>query len=137
MPPGKTQRKIRPSTASGILQSHEVTSILEELRPSTAPGKNLFGLEPTFVTSRHHVPGALIPSQFRGRQVHGGIPPNDFKGNQGRRATLGGLEDVAEHEKPNRPTTAVGAEKQIKVASRSNVVRSFCVFCYSSTFQCV
>lgn len=115
MPPGKSQKKARPSTASGALESHEFVDILDELRPSTAPGKNLLGLDPTYVTSRHHVPGVPITSKFRGRQVFGGIPENDLKGAQGRRATLGGLEDVEEHEKPKRPTTAVGVAKQVKV----------------------
>ena len=51
-----------------------------------------------------------------GRQVFGGIPENDLKGTQGRRAaTLAGLEDVELHEKPKRPTTAVGVAKQVKV----------------------
>ena len=115
MPPGKSQKKVRPSTASGALESHEFVDLLDELRPSTAPGKNLLGLDPTYVTSRHHVPGVPITSKFKGRQVFGGIPENDFKGLQGRRATLGGLEDVEEHEKPKRPTTAIGVSKQIKV----------------------
>lgn len=115
MPPGKTQKKVRPSTASGALESHEFVDLLDELRPATAPGKNLLGLDPTYVTSRHHVPGVPITSKFRGRQIFGGIPENDLKGAQGRRATLGGLEDVEEHEKPKRPATAIGVSKQIKV----------------------
>ena len=115
MPLVKTQKKIRPSTASGALESHEFVDLLDEFRPATAPGKNLLGLDPTYVTSRHHVPGVPITSKFRGRQVFGGIPETDLKGSQGRRATLGGLEDVEEHEKPKRPTTAVGVSKQIKV----------------------
>ncbi|KAJ7393062.1 hypothetical protein OS493_008360 [Desmophyllum pertusum] len=118
MPPGKERKKVRPSTASGALESHEFVDLFDELRPSTAPGKNLLGLDPTYVTSRHHVPGVPITSKFRGRQVFGGIPENDFKGTQGRRATLGGLEDVEEHEKPKRPTTAVGVSKQIKLEDR-------------------
>ena len=117
MPPGKTQRKVRPSTASGLLQSHEVANLFDEIRPVTAPGKNLFGLEPTFVTSRHHVPGSGMPSHVMGRQVHGGLPTSDLKGLQGRRATLGGLEDVADREKPLRPSTAVSAGQQIKVGN--------------------
>lgn len=115
MPPGKSQKGVRPSTASGALETHEFVDLLDELRPSTAPGKNLLGLDPTYVTSRHHVPGVPITSKFRGRQVFGGIPENDLKGAQGRRATLGGLEDVEEHEKPKRPATAVGVSKQVKV----------------------
>jgi len=115
MPLVKTQKKVRPSTASGALESHEFVDLLEDLRPATAPGKNLLGLDPTYVTSRHHVPGVPITSKFRGRQIFGGIPENDLKGAQGRRATLGGLEDVEEHEKPKRPATAVGVSKQIKV----------------------
>lgn len=126
MPPGKTQKKVRPSTASGALESHEFVDLLDELRPSTAPGKNLLGLDPTYVTSRHHVPGVPITSKFRGRQVFGGIPESDLKGTQGRRATLGGLEDVEEHEKPKRPTTAVGVAKQIKVNYLS-FFRTHCV----------
>ena len=115
MPPGKSQRKVRPSTASGALETHELVDLLDELRPATAPGKNLLGLDPTYITSRHHVPGVPITSKLRGRQVFGGIPENDLKGTQGRRATLGGLEDVEEHEKPKRPSTAVGVFKQVKV----------------------
>jgi len=115
MPPVKTQKKVRPSTASGALESHEFVDLLDEIRPATAPGKNLLGLDPTYVTSRHHVPGVPITAKFRGRQIFGGIPENDLKGSQGRRATLGGLEDVEEHEKPKRPATAVGVSKQVKV----------------------
>ena len=115
MPPGKSHRKVRPTTASGALESHEFVDLLEESRPFTAPGKNLLGLDPTYVTSRHHVPGVPITSKVRGRQVFGGIPENDLKGTQGRRATLAGLEDVELHEKPKRPTTAVGVAKQVKV----------------------
>ncbi|XP_020618974.1 WD repeat-containing protein 49-like [Orbicella faveolata] len=118
MPPVKTQKKVRPSTASGALESHEFVDLLDDLRPATAPGKNLLGLDPTYVTSRHHVPGVPITSKLRGRQIFGGIPENDLKGAQGRRATLGGLEDVEEHEKPKRPATAVGVSKQIKLEDR-------------------
>ncbi|CAH3022493.1 unnamed protein product [Porites evermanni] len=118
MPPGKSQRKVRPSTASGALETHELVDLLDELRPATAPGKNLLGLDPTYITSRHHVPGVPITSKLRGRQVFGGIPENDLKGIQGRRATLGGLEDVEEHEKPKRPSTAVGVSKQVKLEDR-------------------
>ncbi|XP_015760745.1 PREDICTED: WD repeat-containing protein on Y chromosome-like [Acropora digitifera] len=118
MPSGKPHRKVRPATASGALESHEFVDLLDESRPFTAPGKNLLGLDPTYVTSRHHVPGVPITSKFRGRQVFGGIPENDLKGTQGRRATLAGLEDVELHEKPKRPTTAVGVTKQVKLEDR-------------------
>ena len=114
---------MRPTTASGALESHEFLDLLDEWRLFTAPGKNLLGLDPTYVTSRHHVPGVPITSKFRGRQVFGGIPENDLKGTQGRRATLAGLEDVELHEKPKRPTTAVGVTKQVKVGYWLNSYR--------------
>ncbi|XP_032235242.2 WD repeat-containing protein on Y chromosome isoform X2 [Nematostella vectensis] len=118
MPPVRDQKKIRPSTASGVLQSHDISAILDDIRPVTAPDKNILGLDPTFITSRHHVPGTFNTSQFRGRQVHGGIPENDFKFTQARRATIGGFEEFEQHEKPKRPSTAVGASRQIKLEDR-------------------
>ncbi|KAK3718084.1 hypothetical protein QZH41_005718 [Actinostola sp. cb2023] len=116
MPPLKAPKKVRPSTASGILQSHDITTILDDIRPFTAPDKGPLGLDPTFITSRHHVPGVPVTSQFRGRQVHGGIPENDFKLEHGRRATIAGFEELERHEQPKRPSTGVGLSKQLKEA---------------------
>lgn len=120
MPPGKVvdKRKYRPSTAPGVLQSQDVKDLLEDLRPLTAPGKNLLGLDPTYITSRHHVPGAPVTSKFKGRQVHGGLPEPDHKGTtKGRRGTLGGLEDIQKHEldRQRRPATAVNRAMAVKV----------------------
>lgn len=115
MPPLKALKKIRPSTASGVLQSNEITGILDDIRPVTAPDKSVIGLDPTFITSRHHVPGAPITSHVRGRQVHGGIPENDFKFGIARRATIAGFEEFEKHEQPKRPSTAAGFSKQLKV----------------------
>ena len=121
MPSGKieSKRKFRPSTAPGVLQSQDVKDLLEDLRPQTAPGKNLLGLDPTYITSRHHVPGAPVTSKFKGRQVHGGLPEHDYKGaTQGRRGTLAGLEDFQKHELDHqpRPATAVNKAKAVKVS---------------------
>jgi hypothetical protein len=115
MPPLKAKKKIRPSTASGILQSYDITGILDDIRPVTAPDKSPVGLDPTFITSRHHVPGAPITSNFRGRQVHGGMPENDLKVGIARRATIAGFEEFEQHEQPKRPSTAAGLSKQLKV----------------------
>ena len=70
-------------------------------------------LDPTYVTS----PCSRGSNHFEvyGRQVFGGVPENDLKGTQGRRATSAGLEDVELHEKAKRPTTAVGVTKQVKL----------------------
>lgn len=117
MPPLKAAKKVRPSTASGVLQSHETTSILDDFRPFTAPDKGPLGIDPTFITSRHHVPGVPVTSQFRGRQVHGGIPEDNLRLEHGRRATIAGCEELEQHEQPKRPSTAVGLSKQLKVCS--------------------
>lgn len=107
----KNNKKVRPSTASGLLQSKEVNHVLDELRPTTAPGKTQTGFDPTFLTSRHHVPGTLTSSSIKGRQVHGGIPDHDLKGILGRRATLPELDD----DKFKRPLTAAGQKLTQKV----------------------
>jgi hypothetical protein len=107
----KTSKKIRPSTASGLLQSQEVKHVLDELRPTTAPVKVQTGFDPTFLTSRHHIPGTLTSSSIKGRQVHGGIPEHDLKGVLGRRATLAELD----HDKVKRPLTAAGQKLTQKV----------------------
>ncbi|XP_028397733.1 WD repeat-containing protein 64-like [Dendronephthya gigantea] len=104
MPSMKHTKKVRPSTASGLLQSKEVSHVVDELRPTTAPVKTEVGFDPTFLTSRHHVPGTLTSSSVRGRQVHGGIPDHDLKGVLGRRATFSELD----HDKIKRPLTAAG-----------------------------
>ncbi|XP_020902235.1 uncharacterized protein LOC110240756, partial [Exaiptasia diaphana] len=118
MPPLKSVKKVRPSTASGVLQSHETTSILDDIRPFTAPDKGPLGLDPTFITSRHHVPGVPVTSNYKGRQVHGGIPEDNLKLEHGRRATIAGFEEVEHHEQPKRPSTAVGLSKQLKLEDR-------------------
>ena len=111
MPSIRNGKKVRPASASGLLQSKEVNHVLEELRPTTAPGKSLSGFDPTFLTSRHHIPGTLTSTSIKGRQVHGGIPEHDLKGVLGRRATLSDLD----HEKIKRPLTAAGQKLSVKV----------------------
>lgn len=111
MPSIRNGKKVRPASASGLLQSIEVNHVLEELRPTTAPGKSLSGFDPTFLTSRHHIPGTLTSSSIKGRQVHGGIPEHDLKGVLGRRATLSDLD----HDKIKRPLTAAGQKLNVKV----------------------
>jgi len=56
----------------------------------------------------------------------GGVPENDLKGTQGRRATSAGLEDVELHEKAKRPTTAVGVTKQVKLKVKCYWLNSYC-----------
>ncbi|XP_046853202.1 WD repeat-containing protein 64-like isoform X2 [Xenia sp. Carnegie-2017] len=94
--------KVRPSSASGLLQSKDVQHLLDELRPVTAPGKSQIGFDPTFLTSRHHVAGKSTSFSEKGRQVHGGIPQYDLKANVGRRATL----CEVDLDKIQRPLTA-------------------------------
>ena len=121
MPVMKEKKKLRPSTASGIIQSVEVKHILEDLRPSTAPGikEPPPGLEPTYVTSQRPIGvGATSANKLKGKQVHGGIDKNDLKGVHGRRATLGPTENLSlfnKQNQPKRPTTAVGHAKAVKV----------------------
>lgn len=120
----KSSPKVRPSTAFGLLQSKEVGHVLDELRPNTAPGKTQAGFEPTFLTSRHHVPGTLTSSSIKGRQVHGGLPAHDLKGLLGRRATLSELY----HDKVKRPLTAAGQKLTQKV------IFNYCNKCHHPQF---
>ena len=121
MPSMKNTKKVRPSTASGLLQSKDVNHVLDELRPATAPGKTQAGFDPTFLTSRHHVPGTLTSSSIKGRQVHGGVPEHDLKGVLGRRATLSELD----HNKVKRPLTAAGQKLTQKVRFKTLSILNF------------
>ena len=123
MPSVRNGKKVRPVTASGVLQSREVTHVLDEFRPATAPGKTnkntaKLGFDPTFLTSRHHVPGTLTSSTIKGRQVHGGIPEYDLKRNAGRRSSLSNLKP----DKTKRPSTAAAGQKlRVKVRVKIRV----------------
>ena len=93
-----TKRKVRPATASGILESSKVSHILDDFRPSTADvkagGKVKLGFEPTYLTSLSHAGDNFKPwGNRKGRQVHGGIDIKDLK-EQGRRATLGPTQNL-------------------------------------------
>jgi len=115
--PLSRNRNLRPSSASGIIQSHEVSHILDDIRPNTALGvkESLPGLEPTYVTSQR-LPGIggttqiNVVNRVKGRQVHGGIEKKDLKNNTTRRATIGPSDNIAAFLKisqlPRRPITA-------------------------------
>ena len=119
-PKGKA---VRPSTASGIIQSYEVSHILDDIRPNTALGVNakevLPGLEPTYVTSQRP-PGSsgagagATVNKIKGRQVHGGVDKNDLKHNGTRRATIGPSENISAFlgasQRARRPITAAGTK---------------------------
>lgn len=124
MPPPKG-KKIRPSTASGVIQSYEITHILDDIRPSTVLGvkETLPGLEPTYVTAQRPIgsarlgPGAVV-NKVKGRQVHGGIDKHDLKSGQARRATIGPTDNVAAFASGNnsrRPITAGVKTGSVKV----------------------
>lgn len=118
--------KLRPSSASGIIQSHEVSHILDDIRPNTALGLKevLPGLEPTYVTSQR-LPGIGKPSpsnvvnRVKGRQVHGGIDKNDLKNTSTRRATIGPSDNLTSllktSQKSRRPITAGAKAGTMKV----------------------
>lgn len=137
MPTGKigVKKEYRPSTAPGILQSHDVKDLFEDVRPQTVLGKNIVGLDPTYITSRHHVPGVPVTSKFKGRQVHGGLPDPDYRGaTRERRGTLAGLEDIQKHElnRQRRPATAVHRAMAVKVSSALFFFVYYHEFCFSS-----
>ena len=118
--------KLRPSSASGIIQSHEVSHILDDIRPNTALGvkESLPGLEPTFVTSQR-LPGVGRPApgnvvnRVKGRQVHGGVDKHDLKNDNTRRATIGPSDNLTSllkpSQKPRRPITAGAKAGTMKV----------------------
>ena len=124
-PKGKT---VRPSTASGIIQSYEVSHILDDIRPNTALGVNvkevLPGLEPTYVTSQRPpgttgAGGSTTVNKMKGRQVHGGVDKNDLKHNRARRATIGPSENISAYlgssQRARRPITAGAKAGTMKV----------------------
>ena len=124
--PLSRDKKLRPSSASGIIQSHEVSHILDDIRPNTALGvkETLPGLEPTYVTSQR-LPGIGRPSRsnvvnrVKGRQVHGGIEKHDLKNDKTRRATIGPSDNLASllktSQMPKRPITAGAKAGTMKV----------------------
>lgn len=117
MPSVRNSKKVRPISASGLLQSQTVSHVLEEIRPTTAPNiksTTTSGFDPTFLTSRHHVPGTLTSSSIKGRQVHGGVPKFDLKTTRGRRASLSDLNT----EKLKRPLTAASQKFRVKVSCK-------------------
>ncbi len=120
-------RKLRPSTASGVIQSYEVSHILDDIRPSTAPGSKepLPGLEPTYVTAQRPVTNGRtggVLNKVKGRQVHGGVDKNDLKNVKVRRATIGPTENLAafvSSKDSRRPITAGTKAGTLKVNIRS------------------
>ena len=121
-------KTLRPSSASGIIQSHEVSHILDDIRPNTVLGVNtaLPGLEPTYVTSQR-LPGigssapSNVVNRVKGRQVHGGLEKHDLKNSSTRRATIGPSDNLAlllkTSQIPRRPITA-GAKAGIMKVRR-------------------
>ena len=123
--PRSKDKNVRPSTASGIIQSHEVSHILDDIRPKTALGLNkesLPGLEPTYVTSQR-LPGTKKPggggavNRVKGRQVHGGVDKHDLKNDSTRRATIGPTDTslLTSSQKIRRPITAGAKAGTMKV----------------------
>ena len=115
------RKKVRPSTACGILQSTNIPNILDELRPTTAIGnvkEPVFGLEPTYITAEKNI-GLIVTNKYIGKQVHGGIEENSLKDRNGRRATIGPMENInmmqSSQEKLRRPVTAPLKSQQVKV----------------------
>lgn len=123
LPKGK---KLRPSSASGIIQSYEVSHILDDIRPNTALGvkESLPGLEPTYVTSQRlpgieRTPPKNVVNRIKGRQVHGGIDKHDLKNDSTRRATIGPSDNLSSllktSQKSRRPITAGAKAGTMKV----------------------
>ena len=110
------KRKIRPSTASGIIQSSRLTNILDDLRPNTAIGTKepTLGLEPTYITADLQIGHKLLNSKYTGKQVHGGVNENNLKNETGRRATIGPTDNIFK-EKIIRPFTAPSSVSNVKV----------------------
>lgn len=108
----KPKKKVRPSTASGIIQSSKVPHITDALRPTTAAAnvkEPVLGLEPTYITAERHL-GLNINSRFTGKQVHGGVDENSLKDKNCRRETIGPTESISllhsVQDKLKRPVTA-------------------------------
>lgn len=117
----KPRKKVRPSTASGIIQSTRIPHILDELRPTTAIGnvkEPVLGLEPTYITAERRI-GLNLNSKYTGKQVHGGVDENSFKDKNCRRATIGPTENInllhSVQEKLQRPVTAPLRLQTVKV----------------------
>ena len=110
------KRKVRPSTASGIIQSSRITNIVDDFRPNTSIGKKepTLGLEPTYITSDLQISHKLLNSKYTGKQVHGGVNENNLKNENGRRATIGPTDDIFQ-EKIMRPFAAPSSVANVKV----------------------
>ncbi|XP_057313413.1 WD repeat-containing protein on Y chromosome-like isoform X1 [Hydractinia symbiolongicarpus] len=120
-----TRKKVRPATASGIIQSSTIPHILDDLRPNTVIGKTkevVTGLEPTYITANKQIGNRLgYNSAYTGKQVHGGIDEDSFKDKIGRRATLGAVENLdllTEDNQPKRPLTVRNNLHSIKIEER-------------------
>jgi len=111
------RRRVRPSTASGIIQSFRIPHILDDLRPNTAIGKKepVLGLEPTYITGDIQIGHKLINSKYTGKQVHGGVDENSLKDKNGRRATIGPTDNIFQ-DKLLRPFTAPSSDTTVKVS---------------------
>jgi len=120
------KKKIRPSTASGVIQTTKVAHILDDHRPSTAIGKtkeSYLGLEPTFITAQHSNEGFSHENKYFGKQVHGGIDKHNLKDGYGRRATIGpgdNFELLTEKDQPKRPLTGAckSQSQKLKIEER-------------------
>ena len=110
------KRRVRPSTASGIIQSSNIVNILDDLRPNTAIGKKQpsLGLEPTYITADLQIGHKLLNSKYTGKQVHGGVDENNLRNENGRRATIGPTDNIF-LEKLTRPITAPNSLANVKV----------------------
>ena len=113
----KVKKRVRPSTASGLIQSSRIPHILDDIRPNTAIGgtkEPVLGLEPTYITGDLRIGHKLLNSKYTGKQVHGGVDERNLKSEHGRRNTIGPTDFVSE-DKTLRPFTAPVSEASVKV----------------------
>lgn len=114
------KKRVRPSTASGIIQSSRIPHILDDIRPNTAIGtkEQVLGLEPTYITADRQIKNRHLNSKYTGKQVHGGVNEDTFKDKNGRRATIGPTDNVWQ-DIPIRPVTALNSSgKAVKIEER-------------------
>ena len=120
------KKKVRPATASGILQTSAVPHILDEIRPNTViekTRKGFLGYEPTYLTAKHHPPANNY--RYVGKQVHGGIDEKSIMSNDVRRNTIGPADNLElefiKTDIAKRPVTAFKKGRSIKVGNWFNI----------------
>ncbi|XP_066918416.1 cilia- and flagella-associated protein 337-like isoform X1 [Clytia hemisphaerica] len=113
------KKRVRPSTASGLIQSSRIPHILDDIRPNTAIGAKepVLGLEPTYITADLRIGHKLLNSKYTGKQVHGGVDDRNLKSEHGRRNTIGPV-DFISNDKTLRPFTAPISENSAKIEER-------------------